>query len=147
MQEDNAAVRGGFDILNQTLEVQTDGVFVVVTVLLDLKAGVLEDSVVVGPAGVGKVDLLCAGVEALEESTTDSQGTSARDSLSDDQAVFLDSGGVGAVGQLGSGTCEGGDTSDASVFLVATRSNNLVLGSADGRQNVGLTLGRHLDGG
>ena len=90
VQQDDAVVGGGLDVGNQALKVQTDGVLVVVTVLLDLEAGVLEDGVVVGPAGVGKVDLLRAGVEALEESTTDSQGTGAGDGLGDDEAVLGD---------------------------------------------------------
>ena len=79
VEEDNAALGHVLDVLDHTLEVKTDGVLVVVTVLLDLEARVLEDSIVVGPTGVGDVDGLVAGVETLEESTTDSEGTSTRD--------------------------------------------------------------------
>ena len=140
VQENDAAVRSSLDILDQTLEVQTDGVLVVVAVLLDLEARVLEDGIVVSPAGVGQVDLLSAGVEALEESTTNAQGTGAGDGLGDDQAVVLDDSGVGAVGELSSGVCESGDTGDASVLLVAARRDNLVLGGADGGQDVRLAL-------
>jgi hypothetical protein len=63
---------------------------------------------VVGPTGVGDVDGLVARVEALEESTTDSEGTGTRDGLSDDNSALLercrigtvceDSGGLGEVG-------------------------------------------------
>lgn len=140
VQQDDAAVRSSLDVLDQTLEVQTDGVLVVVAVLLDLEAGVLEDGAVVGPAGVGEVDLLGAGVEALKESTSDAEGTGTGDGLGDDQAVILEDSRVGAVGKLGGGVGEGGDTGDTSVFLVAARRNDLVLGGADGGQDVGLAL-------
>lgn len=140
VQQDDAALRCSLDILDQTLEVQTNGVLVVVAVLLDLKAGVLEDSVVVGPAGVGQVNLLRAGVEALEESTTNAEGAGTGDGLGDDKTVILDDGGAGAVGQLGGGVGEGRDTGDTSILLVAARSNNLILGGANGGEDVGLAL-------
>ena len=140
VKQDNAALGSRLDILDQTLKVQTDGVLVVVAVLLDLKARVLEDSVVVGPAGVGQVNLLRAGVEALEESTTNAEGTGTGDGLGDDETVVLNDGGAGAVGQLGGGVGEGRDTGDTSILLVAARSNNLVLGGANGGEDVGLAL-------
>lgn len=140
VEQDDAVLGSGLDIGDQALKVQTNGVLVVVAVLLDLKARVLEDGVVVGPAGVGEVDLLRVGVEALEERTTDAQGTSAGNGLGDDEAVLGQSGGVLAVGQLGSGVGEGRDTGDAGVLLVEARSNDLVLGLADGGQDVRLAL-------
>jgi hypothetical protein len=140
VQQDDAVVGGGLDVGNQTLKVQTDGVLVVVAVLLDLETGVLEDGVVVGPAGGGKVDLLRVGVETLEESTADPQGTGAGDGLGDDEAVFLEDGRVGAVGQLGGGLGEGRDAGDAGILLVAARGHDLVLGGADGGQDVRLAL-------
>ena len=139
VQQNDTVLGSSLDVGNQTLEVQANGVLVVVAVLLDLKAGVLENGVVVGPAGVGKVDLLRVGVEALQESTTNSQGTGSRDGLGDDEAVLLQDGGVGAVGKLSGGLGEGRDTGDASVLLVAARGHDLVLGGADGGQNVRLT--------
>jgi hypothetical protein len=65
VKQDNAA-------LGHLLKVEPDGVLVVVTVFLDLETRVLEDGVVVCPAGVGNVDGLVTGEEALEESTADS---------------------------------------------------------------------------
>jgi hypothetical protein len=138
VQQDDAVLGGSLDIGKQTVEVQTNGVLVVVAVLLDLEARVLEDGVVVGPAGVGKIDLLRVGVELLEESTTNSQGTGSGDGLGDDEAVLLQNGRVGAVGQLGGGLGEGRDTGDAGILLVAARGHDLVLGGADGGQDVGL---------
>jgi hypothetical protein len=140
VQQDDAVVGGGLDVGNQTLKVQTDGVLVVVAVLLDLETGVLEDGVVVGPAGGGKVDLLRVGVETLKESTADSQGTGAGDGLGDDEAVFLEDGRVGAVGQLGGGLGEGRDAGDAGILLVVARGHDLVLRGADGGQDVRLAL-------
>jgi len=140
VQQDDAVVGGSLDVGNQALKVQTDSVLVIVAVLLDLEAGVLEDGAVVGPAGGRKVDLLRAGVEALKESTTDSQGTGAGDGLSDDEAVLLEDGRIGTVGQLGGGFSEGRNTGDAGVLLVAARGHDLVLGGADGGQDVRLAL-------
>jgi hypothetical protein len=140
VEQDDAALWGVLDIGDQTIKVQTDGVLVVVAVVGNLKASIGEDGLVVGPAGGGEVDLLCAGVEALEERSADAEGTGSGDGLGDDEAVVLDGGGVGAVGELGGGAGEGGDTGDASVLLVEARCDDLVLGGADGRQDVGLAL-------
>ena len=140
VEQDDAVIGGGLDIGDQTLKVQTNGVLVVVAVLLDLEAGILENGIVVGPAGVREVDLLRVWVEALQESTANSQGTSTRDGLGDDQAILLQHGRVGAIGQLGSGLGKGRNASDAGVFLVEARRDNLVLSSADRRQDVRLSL-------
>lgn len=140
MEQDNAVLGSGLDVGNQALEVETDGVLVVVAVLLHLDTGVLEDSVVVGPAGGGEVDLLRVRVEALQESTTNSQGTSAGNGLGDNETIVLQDGRVGTVGELRSSLGEGRNASDAGVLLVETRGNNLVLSSANGGQNVGFAL-------
>lgn len=140
VEQDDALLGGGLDIGDQTLEVKTDGLLVVVAVLGDLETGVGENGLVVGPAGVGEVDLLRAGVELLKESASNAEGTGAGDGLGDDKAVVLDGGGVGTVGELGGGSCESGNTGDASVLLVEARCDNLVLSGADGGQDVGLAL-------
>lgn len=140
VEQDDAALGSGLDVGNQTLEVETNGVLVVVAVLGNLETGVGEDSLVVSPAGVGEVDLLRAGVELLEESTTNAQSTGTGDGLGDDEAVVLDGGGVGAVSELGGSGGEGGNTGDASVLLVQAGCDNLVLSGADGGQNVRLAL-------
>ena len=140
VEKDDAVLGSSLDVGNQTLKVQTDGVLVVVTVLVDLQTRVLEDGTVVGPTGVGEVDLLGVRVEALQESSTDSQGAGTGDGLGDDETVVLEDGGIGAVGELSSSLGEGRDTGDTGVFLVETGGDNLVLGSADGGQDVGLAL-------
>lgn len=120
MEQDDAVAGGGLKVGNQALEVKTNGVLVVVTVLLNFQARVLEDGIVVGPAGGGEIDLLRAGVEALEESTTNSQSTSTGDGLGDNETVILQDGRVGAVGQLSGSLGERRDTSDSSIFLIET---------------------------
>lgn len=140
MEQDDAVVGGGPEVLDQAVKVKTNGVLVVVTVLLDLQARVLEDSVVVGPAGGRKVDLLRAGEEAVEECTADSQSTSSGDGLSDDEAVLLQDSRVDSVGQLGCSLGERGNASDSSIFLIVARCDNLVLGGTNGGQNEGLSL-------
>lgn len=136
VEEEDAAVGGSLDISNQTLKVEADGALVVVAVLLNLETGVVEDGLVVSPRGGGDVDLLLAGEELGEESSTNSEGTSTGDGLGDGDAIK--GGVVGAVSQLGGGGSELGDTSDAGVLLVQLGLNHLLLSLADGGQDVGL---------
>ena len=77
---------------------------------------------------------------ALEEGTTDAQGTGAGDGLGDGDAVLGERLRVGAVGELESGLGELGDTSDAGVLLVKGRVDDLLLGLLYGGQDVGLAL-------
>lgn len=49
VEQDNAALGHGLDVGDHAIKVKADGVLVVVTVLLDLKTAVGEDSLVVGP--------------------------------------------------------------------------------------------------
>lgn len=140
VKHDDAVVGGSLDVCNQTLEVETDGVLVVVAVLLHLQTGVLEHSVVVGPAGGREVDLLSVGVKALQESTANPQSTGTRNGLGDDKTVLLEDGRIGSVGQLCSTLSEGRDTSDTGVFLVGLCGDNLFLCSANRRKNVRLAL-------
>lgn len=49
VEQDNAVLGHGLDVGHHAVKVEANGVLVVVAVLLDLEAGVLEDSVVVGP--------------------------------------------------------------------------------------------------
>lgn len=140
VQQDDAVVGSGLDVSDEALEVKANSVLVVVTVGGDLHSGVLEDGGMVGPAGSGKVDLLSVRVEALQESTSDSQGTGTGNGLSDNKTVLLDDGGVAAIGQLRSSLCKGRNTSDTSIFFVETRRNDLVFGSANRGQNIWLAL-------
>jgi hypothetical protein len=136
VEKEDTAVRGSLDVSNHTLEVETDSLLVVVAVLLDLKTGVVEDSLVVSPRRLRDVDLLLAREELGEESSSDTKSTGTRDGLGDGDAV--QGGAVGAVGQLGSGGRELGDTGDASVLLIHLRLNDLLLGLAHGGENVRL---------
>lgn len=88
VQQDHATFWSGFKILNHTIEVQTNRIFVVVSILLDLESGVLKDSIVIRPARRGYVDLLCAWIEPFEESSTNAQSSGTRYGLGDGNAVF-----------------------------------------------------------
>jgi hypothetical protein len=140
VEQDNAALGHGLDVGDHALEVEANGVLVVVAVLLDLQARVLEDGIVVRPRGGGDVDGLCAGVVALEEGTTDAESARARDGLGDGDAVFGQRGRVGAVGKLEGSLGEVGDTGDAGVLLVEVGLDDLLLGFLDGREHVRLAL-------
>lgn len=137
VKQEDAALRRSADVLDHTLEVETNCILVVVTVCLDAEAGIREDGLVVRPGRVRDEDLLVAGVETLEESGTDTESTSSGDRLGNGDAVE-DRGGL-AVGKLGGRGRELGDTSDAGVFLVHFCVDDSALGFADGGENVGLS--------
>lgn len=140
MEKHDAALGHGLDVGDHSIEVEADGVLVVVAVLLDLQAGVLEDGIVVGPRGSGDVDGLCARIEALEEGTANAQSTGTGDGLGDDDAALLDRSRIGAVGELESSLCEGRHTSDAGVFLVERLVDDGLLGLLHGREDERLAL-------
>jgi hypothetical protein len=140
MQQDDAVLGSSLQVLNKTLKVQSNGVLVIVTVLGNLEARVLEDGIVVGPGRCWQVNLLGVRVESLEESTTDSQCSGTGHGLSDGDAAVLDGSRVSTVRQFSSLAGEVGNTGDSCVLLVETRGDDLVFGGANGRENVGLAL-------
>ena len=140
VEQDNAALGHSLDVGNHAIEVEANGVLVVVPVLLDLEAGVLEDSGVVCPRGVGDVDGLRVRVVALEEGAADAKGTGTGDGLGDGDAVLGERSRVAAVGQLESSLGELGDTGDAGVLLVEGRVDDLLLGLLHRGQHVRLAL-------
>lgn len=140
MQQDNAALGSGLQVLDKTIKVQANGILVVVTVLANLEARVAEDGIVVGPGRGREKDLFGAGVEALEESTTDSERAGTGDGLCDGDAAFFDGSRVGAVGEFGGFGGEVANAGDGGVFLVETRCDDLVFGGTHGGENVGLSL-------
>ena len=137
MEEEDAAAGSLLEVLDQALKVETNGILVVVTVLLNLEAGILEDGLVVGPRGRGDADLLLAVVPALEELGANTEGTGARDGLGHSDAV--EDGRVDAIGELGSSLGELGNTGDASVLLVHLLVDNALLSLTDRGQDVGLS--------
>lgn len=94
----------------------------------------------VGPGWVWDVDGLCTRVEALQEGTTYSESTSARDGLGDGDTALLQGRRVGTVGEKSSGLCEVGYTSDASILLVKVALDNLLLSRLNGWKDVWLAL-------
>ena len=136
VEEERAAGGSTLEVLNHALKVEADGVLVVVAVLLDLEARVLEDGLVVGPGRGGDADLLLARVPAVEELAADAEGTGAGDGLGDGELV--EGGRVGAVGELGGSRGEFGDTGDACVLLVHLLLGDALLGLADRGQDVWL---------
>lgn len=81
VEEDHGLLGGGLEILNQTLEVQSAGLGVIVPVVLDLNARVVEDGDVVSPGWVGDVDGLGGLVELGQELGSNPEGSSSRDGL------------------------------------------------------------------
>ena len=140
VEQDNAALGHGFDVRNHSIEVEANGVLVVVPVLLDLQARVLEDGIVVGPRGGGDVDGFRARVVTLEEGATNAKCTGAGDGLGDGDAVFAERSRVGAICELKGSLGEVGDTGDASVLLVEVRLDDLLLGLLHRREHIGLAL-------
>lgn len=101
MEQDNRVVGSILDVLQHSLQVQTDRLLVVVSVLLDFQSGVLEDGSVVTPGRCRQVDSLGMRVVSLQEGSSDSESASSRDGLGDGYSSFLDGGRVFAVSQDG----------------------------------------------
>jgi hypothetical protein len=49
VEQEDAALGGGLDVGQHAVEVEPDGLLVVVAILLDVEAGIVEDGLVVGP--------------------------------------------------------------------------------------------------
>ena len=69
------------EVFLESFEVKADSLLVVVTVAFDFEARVAEDGGMVTPCRGGEVYGLGVRVKASEESTTNAEGTSARDGL------------------------------------------------------------------
>lgn len=67
MEQDNTAFGRRFEICYHTIEVQANGVFIVVSILFHLQSGVLENSIMVCPAGRGNENLLVSWKVACEK--------------------------------------------------------------------------------
>jgi hypothetical protein len=136
VEEDGGTGGSSLQVSDHTLVVKGDGVLVVVAVVLGLEAGILEDSLVVGPGRGRDANLLLAGAPALEESSSEAESAGAGDGLGDGELV--EDGRVVSVGKLGGSLREAGHTGDASVLLVGLALDNALLGLADGGEDVGL---------
>lgn len=137
VEEEDGSLLSTLDISNHALKVKPNCILVIVSVLGDLKPGVGEDGAVVGPRWVRDVDLLCARVPLCEELASDAESAGARDGLGDDEAV--ESRGALAVGEDGGGFGELWDSGDAGVLLVHLGLDHLVLGGANGWEDVWLS--------
>ena len=69
------------DIVQSALEIKTAGLWVIVSVRVDLQTGMFENGGVIAPRRTWQVDFLVAFPPRIEESATDSQGTGATDGL------------------------------------------------------------------
>ena len=81
MEENHGLLGGGLEILNKPLEVKPAGLGVVVPVILDLNARVVEDGDVVAPGRVGDVDGLGLLVEFGKEFGANPERTGTGDGL------------------------------------------------------------------
>ena len=118
MKKNDAAFWGAFEILYHTVKVQTNGVLVVVSVLYDLQARVLENSIVICPAWCWYVDLLARRIVTCKELATNPKGTSAGDGLGYCDPVILDCVGGRTIGENSRSFGEGRYTCDSCIFLV-----------------------------
>jgi hypothetical protein len=138
VQEEDGAAGSVLDVPQQSIDVETDGLLVVVAVALNLQATVVEDVLVIGPRWSWQVDSLVVGVVTLQESAGNAQSTGSGDGLSDSHIVQDRA--VGTVGKDRSSLGESRNTSDTGVLLVQVLLGDALLGGANGRQNVRLAL-------
>jgi len=139
VQEHARTSGGSLEILNHTLEVETLGLGVEVSVLSNIKAASGKDLVVVTPSGSTNID--GSGSEFLQESTNDIESTSTGESLSGDDTGIVDSGVIetekNTTGTLG----EVSKTINGQVLLVeSVVRDNLLLNLADNGENERLAI-------
>ena len=118
VKKNDAAFGGGPKILYHTVEVQTNGVLVVVSVFHDLQARIFEDSVVVCPTRCWYVDLLARRIMTRKEFATNSKSASARDRLGYCDPVIFESVGGRTVGENSRSFGKRRYTGDSRIFLV-----------------------------
>lgn len=82
--------RADLDIIDHALEVETNGLLVIVRILLDFKTRVLEDRNMVAPRRCRQVNGLGVRVETLKESSADSKSAGTTDRLGDGNATFFE---------------------------------------------------------
>ena len=127
MKQENRVLWCTLDVRDEAAEVQTNGILVIVSVFLDLQPRIFVYGVVVGPGGVWDVNDLCMWVEPLKEGTTNTESTSPGYGLGDGNAVLLQWGRVGTIGEEGSCLGECGDTGDACILLVQISAQDALL--------------------
>lgn len=127
MQQHDAIVWDFGEVLEHAIEIEADGLWVVVSVGLDLEARVLEHHPMIRPAWSWDIGGLRVRIEAFEECAADAESAGAGDGLRDGDAVFLQWLGGWAVGKESSSLRETWDAGDAWVFLVQSRINDLLL--------------------
>lgn len=137
MEEEDGVARSLLDVVDQTVNVEADGLLVVVTVGLDVQPAIMEDGLVVRPRRVWEVDGLSVRVETLEESTTNAKGTGSGNGLGDGHV--LEELGVGAIGEAGGGLGESGNTGDPGILFVQTTLQDTLLGGTNRWQDIGLS--------
>ena len=76
VEKDDTVLWHSLDVRNHAIEIQPDGLGIVVPVFLDFQARVVEHSSMIGPARRWNIHSFGIGIEALEESAADTQCTS-----------------------------------------------------------------------
>lgn len=131
VEENDTAFRSCPEIRDHSIEVQTNSVFIVVSVFHNLESRVFENSIVICPAGSRYKNLLSRRVEACKEFAPYAKCACAGDRLCDCNAVVLDRIRCRAIGKDGSCLGEGRYACDTGIFLVEIGPNDFLLGRFD----------------
>lgn len=138
VEEDDGSWGGVAKISNHTLEVETLGLLVEVSVLSNLHTGSGENLVVVSPGWVREIDWSWS--EFNKEISNDSQGTSSGKGLARSNSSAGNISMVPSEENSSGSLVEFGDTVNWEVFLFELLSNNLLLSSSDNWENVWLSI-------
>lgn len=93
------------EVVDHAIEIEANGVLVVVLVLLDLEAGVLEDGGVVSPGRGRQINGLRLWIPSLEKGSTNAKGACTGDGLGDGEAALLERSRVRAISKDGGTLC------------------------------------------
>lgn len=136
VQQEDGALGRILDVPQQAVDIEPDGLLVVVAVGLDVQAAVVKDGPVVCPRRRWQVHRLVVGVEALQEGAGDPEGSGAGNGLRDGHAVQHRI--ASAIGEHASRLSEGGNAGDARILLVQALFEKALLGGTHRRKNVWL---------
>jgi hypothetical protein len=139
VEEDDRSGLGVSEILEHTVDVESLGLGVEVSVLVDLEAGGSKDGVVVTPGRVGDIN---RGVSELsQEGSEDVEGTGSGKSLGGGNSSTGDIGMVPSEESTSSSSVEVGITINGSVFFIEGHVfADHLLGLADNGEDVRLSV-------
>jgi len=150
VEHDEGVILACVQVFAETVEVESLGHGVEVSVGLVVVSNELSEGSVNGPGLGGNHDInVLVGVPVGEEGETESERSSSRDGLSSSDSSFLEGSGVLSESELLGLVDEGVNTLDSSVLVIHVVGENSLFGDSNAREDVRLasivSVGSHTE--